>query len=46
MINNTFGASLGGTTVGDQYGVGAVISAGYHQKPLDVDITHTQPLMP
>lgn len=29
---------------GDQYGVGAVISAGYHQKPLDVDITHTQPL--
>ncbi|PIG98603.1 DUF11 domain-containing protein [Deinococcus sp. UR1] len=29
---------------GDQYGVGAVLSAGYHQKPLDVDITHTQPL--
>ncbi|GAA0513901.1 DUF11 domain-containing protein [Deinococcus depolymerans] len=29
---------------GDQYGVGAVLSAGYHQQPLDVDITHTQPL--
>ncbi|GGL03935.1 DUF11 domain-containing protein [Deinococcus radiotolerans] len=29
---------------GDQYGVGAVLSAGYHKAPLDVDITHTQPL--
>ncbi|GGR68940.1 hypothetical protein GCM10008959_33750 [Deinococcus seoulensis] len=29
---------------GDQYGVGAVLSAGYHQKPIDVDVVHTQPL--
>ncbi len=29
---------------GDQYGVGAVLSAGYHQAPIDVDVTHTQPL--
>nr|WP_254605957.1 DUF11 domain-containing protein [Deinococcus sp. JMULE3] len=29
---------------GDQYGVGAVLSAGYHRSPVDVDITHTQPL--
>lgn len=29
---------------GDTYGLGAVISAGYHQQPLDVDVTHTQPL--
>lgn len=29
---------------GDQNGLGAVLGVGYHQKPLDVDITHTQPL--
>ncbi|WP_322618594.1 RHS repeat domain-containing protein [Deinococcus terrestris] len=29
---------------GDTYGLGAVVSAGYHQQPLDVDVTHTQPL--
>ncbi len=29
---------------GDQYGIGAVVSAGYHQKPIDVDVVHTQPL--
>ncbi|UBV43951.1 DUF11 domain-containing protein [Deinococcus taeanensis] len=29
---------------GDQYGVGAVISAGYHQAPVDIDVRHTQPL--
>ncbi|GBF05984.1 hypothetical protein DAERI_060244 [Deinococcus aerius] len=29
---------------GDTAGLGAVLSAGYHQKPLDVDVTHTQPL--
>lgn len=29
---------------GDQYGLGAVFSAGYHRAPVDVDITHTQPL--
>nr|WP_256488338.1 hypothetical protein [Deinococcus sp. HSC-46F16] len=29
---------------GDTYGLGAVVSAGYHRQPLDVDVTHTQPL--
>ncbi|WP_104991547.1 hypothetical protein [Deinococcus sp. NW-56] len=29
---------------GDTYGLGAVVSAGYHRRPLDVDVTHTQPL--
>ncbi|GGS01883.1 DUF11 domain-containing protein [Deinococcus sedimenti] len=29
---------------GDQYGLGAVLSAGYHKAPFDVDLTHTQPL--
>ncbi|WP_235910348.1 DUF11 domain-containing protein [Deinococcus kurensis] len=29
---------------GDQYGLGAVLSAGYHKAPVDVDVTHTQPL--
>lgn len=30
---------------GDSYGLGAVISAGYHRRPLDVDVVHTQPLL-
>ena len=29
---------------GDEYGLGAVASVGYHQEPVDVDIVHTQPL--
>ncbi|WP_369409274.1 DUF11 domain-containing protein [Deinococcus arboris] len=29
---------------GTQSGLGAVLSAGYHQAPIDVDITHVQPL--
>ena len=29
---------------GDEYGLGAVASVGYHQDPVDVDIVHTQPL--
>ncbi|WP_221089327.1 DUF11 domain-containing protein [Deinococcus aquaedulcis] len=29
---------------GDQSGLGAVLSAGYHQSPIDVDVTHVQPL--
>nr|WP_246363441.1 autotransporter outer membrane beta-barrel domain-containing protein [Deinococcus budaensis] len=29
---------------GDTSGLGAVLSAGYHRQPLDVDVTHTQPL--
>ncbi|KEF33453.1 hypothetical protein RDMS_12295 [Deinococcus sp. RL] len=29
---------------GDTSGLGAVISAGYARSPLDVDVTHTQPL--
>lgn len=30
---------------GDTYGLGAVVSAGYHRSPLDVDVVHTQPLI-
>ncbi|UQN07230.1 DUF11 domain-containing protein [Deinococcus sp. QL22] len=29
---------------GSQSGLGAVISAGYHQAPIDVDVVHVQPL--
>ncbi|WP_293915375.1 hypothetical protein [Deinococcus sp.] len=29
---------------GDTFGLGAVASVGYHQQPVDVDITHVQPL--
>ncbi|SMB85586.1 hypothetical protein [Deinococcus hopiensis] len=29
---------------GDTSGLGAVVSAGYHQAPLDLDVVHTQPL--
>ncbi|MBZ9712400.1 DUF11 domain-containing protein [Deinococcus multiflagellatus] len=29
---------------GTQSGLGAVLSAGYHQSPIDVDVTHVQPL--
>ncbi|PNY82980.1 DUF11 domain-containing protein [Deinococcus koreensis] len=29
---------------GEQSGLGAVVSAGYHKKPLDIDVVHTQPL--
>lgn len=29
---------------GDIYGLGAVVSAGYHKDPVDVDVVQTQPL--
>ncbi|ACO45010.1 TonB-dependent receptor [Deinococcus deserti] len=29
---------------GDSQGLGAVLGAGYHQGPVDVDVSHTQPL--
>ncbi|ADV68583.1 DUF11 domain-containing protein [Deinococcus maricopensis] len=29
---------------GTQSGLGAIVSAGYHRNPLDVDVVHTQPI--
>ncbi len=29
---------------GDEHGVAAVVSAGYHHAPIDVDVTHSQPI--
>ncbi|RJF73691.1 hypothetical protein D3875_11565 [Deinococcus cavernae] len=40
-----FRAGLGGKyAFGDQYGLGLVGSAGYHQGRVDIDVTHTQPI--
>ncbi|GHF40659.1 hypothetical protein HNQ07_001576 [Deinococcus metalli] len=39
----TVGAGLK-SAFGDQHGLAAVVGVGYHRSPVDVDITHSQPL--